>query len=40
MTPIYIAELGLITRKTNIDGHKIDDLSLVTYKMVLAGFSV
>ncbi len=40
MTSIYIAKLGLITRKTNIGAQKIDGSILETYKMVIAGFLI
>ncbi len=40
MTSTYIAELSLTTRKTSIWVQKIDDLSLETYGMALASFSL
>ena len=40
MNPTYAVKLGLITRKTNVGAQKIDGLILVTYGMMLAGFSV
>lgn len=40
MTPAYIVELSLVNQKTDIGTQKIDSLSLVTYKIVLEGFSV
>ena len=40
MTPAYAAKLGLASKKTDISTQKINDSPLVTYGMVLAGFSV
>lgn len=40
MTLGYVAKVGLVTQKTNIDTKKIDSSPLVTYAIVLAGFSV
>ena len=40
MNPTYPAKLGLIIWKTEFDIQKIDGLTLVTYKMMLVGFSV
>lgn len=40
MTPIYAAKLGLTIWKTNVGAQKIDGLTLVTYGMVIAGFSL
>ena len=40
MNPTYAAKLGLVTRKTDVDAQKIDGLTLITYEMVLVGFSV
>ena len=40
MTPTHAAKLRLVTQKTDIGAQKIDGLALVTYGMVLAGFSV
>ena len=40
MTPAYAEKLGLTTRKTDIGAQKIDGSILVTYEMVITGFSV
>lgn len=40
MTLAYAAKLGLTIWKTNINGQKIDSLSLKTYRMVITGFLV
>ncbi len=40
MTLTYVVKLNLVTRKTDISAQKINGLPLVTYEMVLAGFSV
>ncbi len=40
MTPAYVAELGLITRKTSVGAQKIDSSPLETYGMVSASFSL
>ena len=40
MTPTYAAKLGLTTHKTDVDAQRIDGSALVTYEMVIAGFSV
>ena len=40
MTPAYATKLGLTTRKTDVGAQKIDRSTLVTYWMVIAGFSV
>ena len=40
MTSTFAAKLGLVIQKTDINAQKINGLSLVTYKMVLVGFSV
>ena len=40
MTPAYAEKLGLTTWKTNVGALKIDEFILVTYGMVIAGFSV
>ena len=40
MNPTYTAKLGLVTWKTDVGAQKIDGSTLVTYGMVLAGFSV
>ena len=40
MIPAYVAELGLTTRKTSVGAQKIDGLSLETYDMALAKFSI
>ena len=40
MTPTFVAKLGLITWKTVVSAQKIDGSSLVTYKIVLVGFSI
>ena len=40
MIPIYATKWGLVTQKLNISAQKIDSLPLVTYKIVLIGFSV
>ena len=39
MNPTYVAKLGLVTWKTDVGMQKIDSLTLVTYRMVLVGFS-
>ena len=40
MTPDYLEKLGPITQKNELGAPKIDGSILVTYGMVLAGFSV
>lgn len=40
MTPTYKAKLGFVTWKSDIGIQKINGLTLVTYKIILAGFSV
>ncbi len=40
MTLAYVAELGLTTQKTSVRAQKIDGLSLETYSMALASFSL
>lgn len=40
ITPIYKARLGLFIWKTNVKAQKIDKLTLVTYGMVIAQFSL
>lgn len=40
MNPAYAAELGFVTRKTNIAAQKIDSLTLETYGIVIVGFLV
>ena len=40
MTPTFTAKLGFITKKTDIGAQKIDVLPLVTYRIVLASFSI
>ena len=40
MIPTFVAKLGFVIRKTDVGAQKIDGSSLVTYEMVLAGFSV
>lgn len=40
MTPAYVAMLGLTTWKTSIRAQKIDSLTLETYGMALASFSL
>ncbi len=40
ITPAYVAELGLTTRKTSVGAQKIDGLPLETYGMVSASFSL
>ena len=40
MTPTFVANLGLSTQPTNDGAQKIDDSSLKTYGMTIAGFSI
>ena len=40
MIPAYAAKLGLAIRKTNVGAQKMDESALVTYEMVIAGFSL
>lgn len=40
MTPAYAAKLGLLTQKTDVGAQKIDDSALVTYWIVIVGFSL
>lgn len=40
MTPAYAAKLGLLTQKTDVGAQKIDDSTLVTYGIVIVGFSL
>ena len=40
MTLIYVAKLAFVTQKTNIGAKKIDSLSLLNYKIIIAGFLV
>lgn len=40
MTSVYASKLGLVTRKTDVGAQKIDGLSLKTYRIVIAGFSL
>ncbi len=40
MTLVYIAKLGLITQKTNLNTQKIDSSVLETNKMVIVGFLI
>ncbi len=40
MTLAYAVKLGLAIRKTNVGAQKIDGSILVTYEMVIAGFSL
>ena len=40
MTPAYPKKLGFWTQKTKIEAQKIDESSLNTFEMVIAGFQV
>ena len=40
MTLVYVKQLGLWTRKTDVGAQKIDGLLLVTYGMIIATFQV
>ncbi len=40
MTPAYVAELGLTTRKTSVGAQKIDGSPLETYGMASANISL
>lgn len=40
MTSAYIKKLGLQMQKTNIEAQKIDESTLETYSMIIAGFQV
>lgn len=40
MTLAYIAEIGLIIRKTDIGAEKVDGSALETYRMVIVDFLV
>lgn len=40
ITPVYVKKLGLWIRKTDVSIQKIDGITLVTYDMVIANFSL
>ena len=40
ITPVYAAELGLMTQKTSVWAQKIDGLPLATYNMASARFLI
>ena len=40
MTPAYAKQLGLRSRKVDVEAQKINGLSLNIFKMVIAGFQV
>ena len=40
MTSTYAKKLGLLIQKTDVEAQKIDELSLDTFGMVIAGFQV
>ena len=40
MTPTFVAKLGFIIQKTDVDAQNINNPSLVIYGMILAGFLI
>ena len=40
MHPVFVERLGLVVQTTNVGAQKIDGITLDTYKMVVAAFSV
>lgn len=40
ITPAYATKLGLTVQKTDVGAQKINELSLATYRMVIAAFQV
>ena len=40
MHPVFIERLGLVVQATNVGAQKIDEITLETYGMVVAAFSM